>query len=642
MVNHLINARSPYLRKAANQPVEWFEWGEEAFEKAKKEDKPILLSIGGVWCHWCHVMAKESFENEEIAEIINRNFVAIKVDRDERPDIDRRYQEFVMATTGNGGWPLTVFLTPDGKPFFGGTYFPPEDRYHLPGFKTVLTKLAEMWKRDRERLLNSAEELTEAVRRYAESSFKGEVDKKLLDKGIEAVLTQTDYVNGGFGSAPKFHHAKAVELLLTHQFFNGDEELLGAAEITLDAMAKGGIYDHLLGGFFRYSTDDKWLVPHYEKMLYDNAELLYLYSIAYALTGKRLYQKVAEGIVEYYRKFGCSGDGGFYASQDADIGELDEGGYYLFSDSELREILEEREFRIATLYFDIQGSRKLPRIFLTEEEISKILGIPLEDVERAVDSARRKMLEYREQRERPYIDTTIYAGWNGLMIEALCMYHKVFENNWGIEIAEKTANRLIKEFWDGERLLHTQGVEGFSEDYIFLARGLLALFEVTQRREYLEKCIEIVDTAVDKFWDSREGGFFDSEEAVLGIRLKNFYDTSTQSVNGSAPQLLLALSAITGERKYEELAVECLKTFAGMARRFPFSSASYMLSLYTLIRGVYLVKTKEHFERALKLFRPFKFVLKEDIDGIMVCEGSTCRFLASTEDIINQGRLEEP
>jgi hypothetical protein len=642
MVNRLINSRSPYLRKAANQPVEWFEWGEEAFAKAKKEDKPILLSIGGVWCHWCHVMAKESFENEEIAEMINRNFVAIKVDRDERPDIDKRYQEFVMATTGSGGWPLTVFLTPDGKPFFGGTYFPPEDRYHLPGFKTVLRKIAEMWRHDRERLLKSAEELTEAVRRYAEGSFKGDVDEKLLDKGIEAVLDQTDYVNGGFGSAPKFHHAKAVELLLTHHFFTGDKEVLKAAEITLDAMARGGIYDHLLGGFFRYSTDAKWVTPHYEKMLYDNAELLYLYSIAYALTGKRLYQKIADGIVEYYRKFGCSNEGGFYASQDADIGELDEGGYYLFSDRELKEILDEREFRIATLYYDIQGERKLPRIFLTEEEISKILGVSVEEVERAVNSARRKMLEFREQREMPYIDTTIYAGWNGLMIEALCMHHKVFGDNWSLEMAEKTANRLLKEFWDGRELLHTHNVEGLSEDYIFFARGLLALFEVTQRHEYLEKCFEIVDSAVEKFWDGEDGGFFDSERAVLGIRLKNFHDSPTQSVNGSAPQLLLALSAITGERRYEELAVEGLRTFAGLARRFPFSSASYLLSLYTFIKGVYVVKTEEHFESALKLFRPFKLVIKEYVDGIMVCEGNTCRFLDSTEDIINQGRLEEP
>jgi len=300
--NRLANARSPYLRKSAHQPVDWYEWSEEAFKKAKEEDKPILLSIGGVWCHWCHVMAHESFENEEIAKIINENFVAIKVDRDERPDIDRRYQEVVVALTGSGGWPLTVFLTPEGEAFFGGTYFPPEDRWGRSGFKSLLLRIAQLWKEDREKILKSAKQISQALELFGVRSYKDHVGEELLDRGINHLLLSLDYQHGGLGDAPKFHHAKAWELLLYRYFFTQNRQLLKVVELTLDAMAKGGIYDHLLGGFFRYSTDQNWIVPHFEKMLYDNAELLQLYSMAYQVIPKPLYGYVAKGIVEYYKR----------------------------------------------------------------------------------------------------------------------------------------------------------------------------------------------------------------------------------------------------------------------------------------------------------------------------------------------------
>ncbi|ADC66108.1 protein of unknown function DUF255 [Ferroglobus placidus DSM 10642] len=627
MANRLEKARSPYLRKAANQPVDWFEWSEEAFKKAKEEDKPILLSVGGVWCHWCHVMAKKCFENEDIAKIINENFVAVKVDRDERPDIDRRYQEFVFATTGTGGWPLTVFLTPDGEPFFGGTYFPPEDGFGMIGFKTLLLKISEMWEKDRESLLKSAKQIVESLKKFSERDFSSNFDFTLIEKGIKAVLDNMDYVNGGIGRAPKFHHAKAFELLLTHYYFTKDEDLIKAVELTLDAMAKGGVYDQLIGGFFRYSTDDRWHVPHFEKMLYDNAELLKLYTIAYQITKKELYRKVAKGIVDYYRKFGVDERGGFYASQDADIGELEEGGYYIFSLEEIKEVLNDEEFRIASLYFGLREGKNVLHVSLDENEISEILGIPVRRVKEIIESAKEKLLEVRERRETPFIDKTIYTNWNGLMIEAMCDYYKSFNDPWAVEVAEKSGERLLK-FWDGDVLLHTDDVEGFSEDYIFFAKGLIALFEITQKGKYLNAAVEITKRAVDLFWDHKRGGFFDrksSGNGLLSLKVKDIQDSPQQSVNGIAPLLLTTLSSVTGTEEFGALAKKSLRAFAGILEKYPLISPSYMISLYAYIRGIYLVKTRRHFEEMLRTFRPFKFVIRDDSE--LVCEGNVCRSL---------------
>ena len=390
MSNRLLKAKSPYLRKSAYQPVDWYEWSEEAFRKAKEDDKPILLSIGGVWCHWCHVMAHESFENEEVARIINENFVPIKVDRDERPDIDKRYQEIVFALTGSGGWPLTVFLTPEGEPFFGGTYFPPEDRWGKPGFKNLLLRILQLWKEDRERLLSLAKQIFQSLEFQNKVSYMSKINKSILDKGLKHILLMIDYQNGGIGSAPKFHHSKIWEFLIYRYFFTKDKNLLKVIELSLDAMAKGGVYDHLLGGFFRYSTDERWIVPHFEKMLYDNAELLQLYSLAYQIIPKKLYERTAKGIVEYYKKEASDPEGGFYASQDADIGLLDEGGYYTFSLKEIEKILSPKELKVAMSYFGIKEtgqmhhdpSKNVLYLHMDEEEVSQKTGIPLDEIKK--------------------------------------------------------------------------------------------------------------------------------------------------------------------------------------------------------------------------------------------------------------------
>ncbi|MCS7277499.1 MAG: thioredoxin domain-containing protein [Aquificaceae bacterium] len=642
MANRLLKAKSPYLQKSAHQPVDWYEWSDEAFQKAREEDKPILLSIGGVWCHWCHVMAHESFENPEIARIINENFIAIKVDRDERPDVDRRYQEVVIALTGSGGWPLTVFLTPDGKAFFGGTYFPPDDRWGRPGFKSLLLRISKLWKEERHRVLKSAESIYESLINYSKQNFKDLIDEALLQKGIYTLLASIDYQFGGVGSAPKFHHAKAFELLIIHDYFNPSDILKKAVILSLDAMAKGGVYDHILGGFFRYSTDEKWHIPHFEKMLYDNAELLSLYSIAYKTLGKNLYKKTAEGILRYYKTYGYDPDGGFYASQDADIGMLDEGGYYTFTEKEIEGLLSPEELRVFALHFGFasmphEPAKKVLYINMEEEEVAKATGMSPEEVEKLLESGKNKLLHYRQEREMPYIDKTIYTNWNALMISGLCDYWKVFKDEEALRMALKTAERLLRNHYKDGVVYHKEGIEGYSEDYIFLARALLDLFEVTQDRTYLETSRDIMKRAIEFFWDHTDWGFYDSAkggEGLLSVRLKNLQDTPTQSSNGSAAYTLLLLGALTDDTDFINYGEKTLQAFSRFVKDVPMVSHSYLVSLYAYLKGIYKVETRDFFQEALHLFRPFKFVVKSDVDGLLVCEGQTCQKYENINQIL--------
>ncbi|MFN7065570.1 MAG: thioredoxin domain-containing protein [Aquificaceae bacterium] len=632
MLNRLVNSKSPYLQKSAHQPVDWYEWSSESFRKAGEEDKPILLSIGGVWCHWCHVMAHESFENPEIARIINEHFIAIKVDRDERPDIDRRYQEVVVALTKSGGWPLTVFLTPEGKAFFGGTYFPPEDRWGRPGFKSLLLRIAQLWKEERERILRSAESIFEGLLNYSRQNFKDHVDEDLLERGISTLLASIDYQKGGIDSAPKFHHAKAFELLIYHNYFKPSPLLQKAITLSLDAMAKGGIYDHLLGGFFRYSTDDSWYIPHFEKMLYDNAELLSLYSIAYKLFGKELYKRTAHGILNYYRHYGYDQEGGFYASQDADVGLLDEGGYYTFTREEIEKLLTIEERSIFSLYF---GLAPMPH-----EPHKGVLYLQKEEEENTTASIRVKLLEHREKREKPYIDKTIYTNWNALMVSALCDYHKVFGDKSSEQMAEKTLQRLLRENYKEGKVYHKEGVEALSEDYIFLAHALLSFFEIKQDRYYLEASKKLMEKAIDLFWDDRDWGFYDTkegEEGLLKVRLKSLQDMPTQSANSLASYTLLLLGSITGDDSLISYGEKILQGFSRFMKEVPLASPSYFISLYAYLRGIYKIETRDFYGEALRLFRPFKFVIYAPVEGLVVCEGQSCNKLEDLNQILTQG-----
>ena len=637
MPNRLAEAKSPYLRKAAGQPVDWIEWGDEAFEQAKKRDCPILLSVGGVWCHWCHVMAHESFEDEEIAGIINERYVPVKVDRDERPDIDRRYQDAVMRISGNGGWPLTAFLTPEGKIFFGGTYFPPDDRWERPGLKTLLLKLSELYRSDRTRIEEAADELYLSMQNEASMDMKSETDEAVISKGVTATLSMMDKNYGGLGKAPKFHHASAFDFLINYNFFVNDGLVARAITDALDAMAKGGVYDHLLGGFFRYSTDEKWMVPHFEKMLYDNAELLKLYSIGSKVFGKDLYRSAAHGIVAYYKEYGCDDDGGFYASQDADIGVLDEGGYYTFSSAELAPILTTDEFKAISLYFGIGTIGTMPHepsknvLFLDSEpdQIAVVMKRTVPATAALIQSAKDKMLGYREaKKEMPYIDKTIYANWNGLMIEALCVAANMLEVGEYTGMAEMAAQRVLGDYYSGGRILHRHEVKGFSEDYIFFAKGLLELYQSTQKEEYVHTARTLIDEAIKLFWDSENWGFFDAEpggQGYLGIGVKNIQDSPVQSANGTAPLLLMQIADITGDERYVEYADKSLRAFAALAEGYPTLSYSYLTSAHAFQTGTFKVETSKFLGQALKEFRPYKFVIKKEIEGVLVCEKKTCR-----------------
>ena len=637
MPNRLAGAKSPYLRKAQNQPVNWFEWGDEAFARAKELDLPILLSIGGTWCHWCHVMAHESFENEEIAAVINEHFVPVKVDRDERPDIDRRYQDAILRTSGSGGWPLTAFLTSEGKFFYGGTYFPPEARWEKPGLKALLYKLSELYRIERGRIEEVAEEFYQNSLLSASMDVKADTGSELIERGVSATLSAMDMNYGGLGKAPKFHHASALEFLINCHFFKGDESISKGIIIALDNMAKGGIHDHLLGGFFRYSTDEKWLVPHFEKMLYDNAELLKLYSIAYRVFGKERYKDAADGIVTYYKIYGCDDMGGFYASQDADIGMLDEGGYYTFSSEELPSILSTDELQCIRMHFGISTIGQVHHdpsknvLFIDREpgEIAESMRRSVPEIEALIHSAKRKMLRYREEkREMPYIDKTIYTNWNGLMIEALCIAGNLFSNSGYVDLAEKAAKRILTEYYAGGRIVHREGVSGFLEDYLFFARGLLELYQTTQKKEYSQSAKDLVDAAIDLFWDSEGWGFFDAErggKGYLGISVKNIQDSPVQSANGTAPSVLLLIAAATGETAYIDYAQKTLNAFAALVEEYPSLSYSYLISLHAFQKGIYKVETSQFYEQAVQDFRPYKFVVRKDIDGVVICEKDTCR-----------------
>jgi len=426
--NSLANASSAYLRSAMHQPIRWHEWGEEPFRKAQQENKPVLLDIGAVWCHWCHVMDRESYDNPETAAIINDKFIAVKVDRDERPDVDGRYQAAVSAISGQGGWPLTAFLTPDGRPFFGGTYFPPDDHLGRPGLKRVLLSIAKAYQDQHGDVLESAESVMAAISQ-AESfaGRSGEIGAVSIDRMIESAVKMFDPQNGGFGSAPKFPHPSIMDLLLDHLSRTGDEQVKRVVTTTLDKMALGGVYDHLAGGFHRYSVDERWVVPHFEKMSYDNSELLKNYVHSYQVTGNEFYADVASDIMRWMDEWLTDRHhGGFYASQDADYSMDDDGDYFTWTLAEARAVLQGDELEVATYWYDIgevgemhhNPQKNVLHVRATLEQIGTRLKKDQSEIQQLLDSARQKMLAARLQRPTPYVDKTVYVNWNGLCISA--------------------------------------------------------------------------------------------------------------------------------------------------------------------------------------------------------------------------------
>jgi uncharacterized protein len=596
--NRLKDSASPYLRSAAHQPIDWHEWGPEAFARAQAENKPILLDIGAVWCHWCHVIDRESYENPEIATMINKSYVAVKVDRDERPDVDARYQSAISAISGQGGWPLTAFLTPDGKPFFGGTYFPPDDAMGRPGFKRILRGVAESFQTRRAEIDTSAQALEEAVAKAEVfKTARGTFDAGVVDSVIESTLSMFDEKHGGFGQSPKFPHASAVDLLLERYQSTGAKSLLHVADRTLTGMAEGGVYDQLAGGFHRYSVDERWCVPHFEKMIYDNSELLKNFLHGYQVTGKALFRETAEGIIFWVNEvLSDQQRGGFYGSQDADQTLDDDGDYFTWTLTEVRAVLTPEEARVVAMYYDVTARGEMHHnpeknvLWVTGdlETIARELKIGEAEARLLLARAKSKLLEARRlRRPVPAIDTTIYVSWNAMFVSAYLEAARVLGRDDCRVFALKTLDRVLAEAWDNEKgFLHRVGgprLEGSLDDQIFTVAALLDAYEITLDRRYFEIAERALRLAVERYGDPEGGGFFDraKDAAPMGgmeIRRKPLQDSPTPGANSVAVIVLDRMYGLTGDKLYHDWAEKTLESFVGLVPQYGLFAATYGLA----------------------------------------------------------------
>ncbi len=648
-LNSLARASSAYLRSAMHQPVQWHEWGEEAFALAQRENKPMLLDIGAVWCHWCHVMDRESYDDPEVAAIVNENFIAVKVDRDERPDIDSRYQAAVSAVSGQGGWPLTAFLTPDGKPFYGGTYFPPTDGYGRPSFKRVLTSIASAYKEKHGDVVEQAKMVESAIAQA--ESFAGRDGR--VSAGIVAAIEKSafgmfDAKHGGFGQAPKFPHPSALDLLIERyarkvkiptsraenaremghpRELGGSEDALHSLIVTtLEHMANGGVYDQLAGGFHRYSVDERWVVPHFEKMCYDNSELLKNYVHAYQGTGSEFFASVARDIIRWMDEWLSDRErGGFYASQDADISMDDDGDYFTWTLAEVRAVLTEEEAQVAALHYDINEvgemhhnpAKNVLYVRAPIEEIARRMNLGADRVQSLLDSAKKKMYAARLERPTPYVDKTVYVGWNSMCVSAYLEAAKVLGFSDARAFALRSLDRILGEGWklpaeagegarstqpESRRLLHViaysdpqaehREVAGLLDDYAATALACLDAYEATADLSYFKFARAIGDAMIAKFFDAVSGGFFDAEPAadgkslgVLATRRKPVQDSPTPAGNPMAAIALLRLHHYTGDAGYRDKAEQTLETFAGVAEQFGIFAATYGIAVLHLLEN---------------------------------------------------------
>jgi len=612
-VNLLDQSASSYLRSARHQPVWWHPWGEEAFAHAKAQDKPILLDIGAVWCHWCHVMDRESYENEELAAILNQHFVAVKVDRDERPDVDARYQSAVSAISGQGGWPLTAFLTPTGKPYFGGTYFPADDRYGRPGLKRVLLTMSQVWRERREEALESAASVMAAVEQNENFSGRsGDLNLALVDKIVASILNQFDARNGGFGSQPKFPHPGAIDLLIETATRTGRADAREAALVTLTKMSQGGVYDQLAGGFHRYSVDERWVVPHFEKMLYDNSELLRNYVHAYQSFAKPEFAHVANEIIRWLDSTMTDRErGGFYASQDADIDLDDDGDYFTWTRAEAQAVLSPQEWAVSARYWDIgelgdmhhNPQKNVLHLRFTVGEVARDEGILLEEAAERLSSARGKLLQARYARPTPFIDRTLYTSWNAMAVTAYLEASRVLRLNAVRDFALKTLDRLLVQAWNGaSKLAHViaysdghlpvSPVAGNLDDYAFTIHACVDAWLSTGKIAYYRSAMTLASAMIELFFDRTAGAFVDTaldlaDSARLGAltaRRKPLQDSPTPAGNPTAASALLRLEALSGRQEFREIAEDALASFAGIVEHFGLYAGSYALALGRLMQ----------------------------------------------------------
>jgi uncharacterized protein len=598
--NRLIQETSPYLLQHAHNPVDWYPWGEEAFQKAKNENKPVLLSIGYSACHWCHVMEGESFENEKIATLMNELFVNIKVDREERPDLDEIYMNAVQMLTGRGGWPMTVFLTPEGKPFYGGTYFPPEDRHAMPGFPRILVGVANAYREKPQDVDKSVAQILAALQRMSRSADTGRsFSPDIIAQSAEQLAQAYDVEHGGLGQAPKFPNAGVYELFLRHYHHSRNGRFLDMVTHTLRKMAEGGIYDHLGGGFHRYSVDQKWLVPHFEKMLYDNAQLVRSYAQVHRVTGDAFFKRVVEDTVDYLLREMFHGEGGFYSTQDADS-EGEEGRFFVWTAEEINRVLGEEHGEIFGRIYDVtefgnfEGKNILHPI-LTVEQAAKFFKKNPVEITALIANAKKKLFEERETRIKPFLDDKIITSWNGLALSGLAEAINVSGKPEYREAAERTIDFIFSKMFKDGLLLHTYRdgtakLPGYLDDYAFLGVGLLDVYEATFERNYLERALELASIMLREFWDDADGAFFftgNSHEELIS-RAKPIFDGSIPSGNAMATQLLLRLYYLTGTEDYLQRAEKVLRSYYDAMQSQPFGFAHLLCAL-----DFYLAKPKE-------------------------------------------------
>jgi uncharacterized protein YyaL (SSP411 family) len=583
MANRLANETSPYLLQHKENPVDWYPWGAEALERARAEDRPILLSVGYAACHWCHVMEHESFEDPATAALMNERFVNIKVDREERPDIDTIYMAAVQAITGQGGWPMTVFLTPEGEPFYGGTYFPPEARHGLPAFRSILRSIADAYTGRRDDVTQNATVLREQLQsglRFAGQPSEGDITVAVLDAAVEQLAQEFDWEHGGFRGGPKFPQPMTLDFLLRQYARTGSTRTLQMAELTLQKMAGGGMYDHLGGGFHRYSVDARWLVPHFEKMLYDNALLVPVYLHAYQVTGNEEYRRVVTETLDWVTREMVDPTGGFYATLDADS-EGHEGKFYIWTPAELQELLGPEDAPLVAAYYDVTvpGNFEGVNILNTPEPMASVaerVGVDVERLRVAVERARPILFTARETRVHPGRDDKVLTAWNGLMLRAFAEAAAILDRDDYRATAERAATFTLTTLRRDDRLLRTykdgqSKLNGYLEDYAFLADGLLALYEATFATRWLREAHALTETMITQFWDDAGGGFFDTgrDHEALIARPKSVFDNAIPAGNSVAVEVLQRLSIIYDRPDDAEKAETVLRGLTDTMRRYP-------------------------------------------------------------------------
>ena len=614
--NSLAHASSSYLRSAMHQPIHWHEWGPEPFEKAKRENKPILLDIGAVWCHWCHVMDRESYEDPDIAAIINEHFIAIKVDRDERPDVDSRYQSAVQSISGQGGWPLTGFLTPEGKPFYGGTYFPPTDGHGRPSFRRVLLTLSQAYREKNADVMESAESVMAAVSQSESFAGKsGSLRPNLIDSTVESAVKLYDAEHGGFGSSPKFPHPSAVDVLLQRYVETREASLLGIVTSSLEKMALGGVYDHLAGGFHRYSVDEHWIVPHFEKMSYDNSELLKNYVHTWQITHNEIFAGVARDIIRWMDEWLTDREhGGFYGSQDADYSLDDDGDYFTWTLREAQSVLAGDELKVAVTHYDIgevgemhhNHEKNVLHVRQSLEETADRLRKTVAETSELLVAAKKKLYAERLKRPTPYIDKTVYVSWNALCISAYLRAAQALDLDDARRFALRSLDRILSQGWNSDAgLQHViaysdpkaakREAPGVLDDYAFMIVACLDAYEATSALTYFNFAREIAETMIRDFHDKTGGGFFDIPQpsgaagngnpalGALTTSRKPLQDSPTPAGNPAAAIALLRLHAWTNDARYRDLAEDTLEAFAGIVEHYGLFAATYALAL-----GLYL------------------------------------------------------